>query len=57
MDRRGFILGTATAAVGLALPAQSKAQAKSLQDRLVGAWSLVDIYDRGKDGSEYYVWG
>jgi Lipocalin-like domain len=57
MDRRGIILGTTTAAVSLALPAQSQAQSRSLQDRLVGAWSLVDIYDRGKDGSEYYVWG
>ncbi len=57
MDRRHILLGTATAAVGLSLPAQSRAQPKSLQARLVGAWSLVEIYDRGKDGSEYYVWG
>jgi hypothetical protein len=57
MDRRDIILGTTTAAVTLALPAQSRAQGKSLQDKLVGAWSLTDIYDRGKDGSEYYVWG
>jgi hypothetical protein len=57
MDRRGILLGTATAAASMALPAQSRAQAKSLQDRLVGAWSLVDIYDKGKDGSQYYVWG
>jgi Lipocalin-like domain len=57
MDRRDVLLGTTTAAVSLALPAQSQAQAKSLQDRLVGTWELVDIYDRGKDGSEYYVWG
>ena len=41
----------------MALSAQSPAQAKSLQDRLVGVWSLVDIYDKGKDGSQYYVWG
>jgi hypothetical protein len=57
MDRRGVLLGTTTAAVGLALPLQSRAQTRSLQDRLVGAWELVDIYDKGKDGSEYYVWG
>ena len=57
MDRRHILLGTATAAVGLALPAKSQAQAKSLQDRLVGAWSLVDIYDESKDGEKYYVWG
>jgi hypothetical protein len=57
MDRRGIILGATTAAASLALPAHSQAQAKSLKDRLVGAWSLADIYDRGKDGSEYYVWG
>jgi hypothetical protein len=57
MDRRDVLLGTTTAAVFLALPAQSQAQAKSLQDRLVGTWGLVDIYDKGKDGSQYYVWG
>ncbi len=57
MDRRDVLLGTTTVAVSLAFPAQSRAQAKSLKDRLVGAWSLTDIYDRGKDGSEYYVWG
>ncbi len=57
MDRRDILLGTTSAAVSLALPAQNQAQAKSLQDGLVGAWSLVDIYDMGKDGSEYYVWG
>ena len=57
MDRREVLIGTATAAGSFALPAQSQAQAKSLQDRLVGAWSLVDIYDKGKDGSQYYVWG
>ena len=57
MDRRDVLLGTTTAAVSLALPAQSQAQAKSLQDRLVGAWGLVDIFDKGKDGSQYYVWG
>jgi hypothetical protein len=56
MDRRDILLG-ATAAVSLAIPAQSRAQAKSLQERLVGAWGLVDIYDKGKDGSQYYVWG
>jgi hypothetical protein len=57
MDRRHILLGTTTAAVTLALPARSRAQTKSLKDKLVGAWSLVDIYDRGKDASEYYVWG
>jgi hypothetical protein len=57
MDRRHILLGAATAAAGLSLPAQSQAQAKSLQDRLVGAWSLVDIYDEGKDGEKHYVWG
>jgi hypothetical protein len=57
MDRRGVILGATTAAASLALPGQGHAQAKSLKDRLVGAWSLTDIYDRDKDGSEYYVWG
>jgi hypothetical protein len=57
MDRRQIVFGTATVAAGLALPAQSRAQAKSLQDRLVGAWSLVDIYDEGKDGAKYYPWG
>ena len=39
MDRRDVLLGTTTAAVSLALPAQSQAQAKSLQDRLVGTWA------------------
>ncbi len=43
--------------MGLALPAQGQAQTKSLQDKLVGAWSLVDIYDEGKDGLKHYVWG
>jgi hypothetical protein len=57
MDRRDVLLGTTTAAVSLALPAQSQAQVKSLKDRLVGTWGLVDIYDKGKDGSQYYVWG
>ncbi len=57
MDRRDILLGTTTAAVSLALPGQSQAQAKSLKDKLVGAWGLVDIYDMGKDASQYYVWG
>jgi Lipocalin-like domain len=57
MDRRDILLWTTTAAAGLALPTQSQAQAKSLKDRLVGAWGLADIYDNGKDGSQYYVWG
>ena len=57
MDRRDILLGTTTAAMSLALSAQSQAQAKSLQDKLVGVWELVDIYDKGKDGSQYYVWG
>jgi Lipocalin-like domain len=57
MDRRDVLLVAATAAGTLALPAQSRAQAKSLKDRLVGAWGLADIYDKGKDGSQYYVWG
>jgi Lipocalin-like domain len=57
MDRRDVLLGATTAAVSLAIPAQGQAQAKALRDRLVGAWSLVDIYDKGKDGSQYYVWG
>jgi hypothetical protein len=57
MDRREIVLGTTTAAISLALTTQSRAQAKSLQDKLVGAWGLVDIYDKGKDGSQYYVWG
>jgi hypothetical protein len=57
MDRRDILLWTTTAAAGLALPTQSQAQAKSLKDRLVGAWGLADIYDKGKDGSQYYVWG
>ena len=57
MDRRGILFGTTTAALSLALPVQSQAQTKSLQDKLVGAWGLVDIYDKGKDGSQYYVWG
>ena len=57
MDRRDILLGTAAAAASLGLPATRQAQAKSLQDKLVGAWELVDIYDKGKDGSQYYVWG
>jgi hypothetical protein len=57
MDRRDVLLGTTAAAVSLALPTQSQAQAKSLRDKLVGTWGLVDIYDKGKDGSQYYVWG
>jgi Lipocalin-like domain len=57
MDRRDVLLGATTATVSLAISAQTPAQAKSLQDRLVGVWSLVDIYDKGKDGSQYYVWG
>ena len=57
MDRRQILLGTAASAVGLALPAQGQAQTKSLQDKIVGAWSLVEIYDEGKDGVKHYVWG
>ena len=57
MDRRDVLLGTTTAAISLALPVQSQAQTKSLQDKLVGVWELVDIYDKGKDASQYYVWG
>jgi Lipocalin-like domain len=57
MDRRDILVGTTTAAISLALPGQGRALTKSLQDKLVGAWGLVDIYDKGKDGSQYYVWG
>ena len=46
-----------TAAAGLALPIQARAEMKSIQDKLIGSWGLVDIYDKGKDGSQYYVWG
>jgi hypothetical protein len=55
MDRRQILLGTATSAVGLALPAQGQAQTKSLQDKIVGAWSLVEIYDEDKDAVKHYV--
>jgi Lipocalin-like domain len=57
MDRRNILVGATTAAISLASPVQGRAQTKSLQDKLVGAWALVDIYDKGKDGSQYYVWG
>lgn len=57
MDRRDILLATATAAVGLALPGRSQAQTKSVQEKLVGAWSLVSIYDEGKDGAKHEVWG
>lgn len=57
MNRREILSWTTVAGVSLALPVESRAQGKALRDRLVGAWSLVEIYDRGKDGSHYYVWG
>jgi hypothetical protein len=57
MNRREVLSGTTIAAAGLVLPAHARAQGKSLQDKLVGAWNLVEIYDKGKDGSHYYVWG
>jgi hypothetical protein len=57
MNRREIVLGATTAIVGMSAPARAEAQTKSIQDRLVGAWSLVDIYDKGKDGAQYYVWG
>lgn len=57
MDRRDILLGTTTAAISLALSVQSQAQTKSLQDKLVGVWELVDLYDKGTDASQYYVWG
>ena len=40
MDRREIVLGTTTAAISLALTTQSRAQTKSIQDKLVGAWGL-----------------
>lgn len=57
MDRRSVLIATATTAVGLALPARSEAQGKTLQERIVGAWSLVTIYDEGADGAKHEVWG
>jgi hypothetical protein len=57
MNRREVLSGTTMAAVILALPSEGRAGGRSLRDRLVGAWSLVEIYDKGKDGSHYYVWG
>jgi hypothetical protein len=57
MNRREVLSGSAIAAVSLSLPTKSQAEAKPMQDRLVGTWSLVEIYDKDKDGSHYYVWG
>jgi hypothetical protein len=57
MDRRQILVGAATSAAGLSLPAPSLAQTKSLREKLVGAWELVDIYDEGKDGVKHDVWG
>jgi hypothetical protein len=57
MNRREILSGSTIAAVSLALATESQAEGKSLQDRLAGAWSLVEIYDKDKDGSHYYVWG
>lgn len=58
MDRREILTASATAAFGLSLlPVRAMAQAKSLKDKLVGAWSLVSIYDEAQDGKKYEVWG
>ncbi len=58
MDRREILTVSATAIFGLtALPARGMAQAKSAKDKLVGAWSLVSIYDEAADGKKYEVWG
>jgi hypothetical protein len=57
MNRRKVLSRTAIAALGLAIPAESRAQGKSVKDKLVGVWNLLEIYDKGKDGSHYYVWG
>src|SRR5271166_2007993 len=58
MDRREILTASAAAALGLSiLPVRAMAQAKSLKDKLVGAWSLVSIYDEAQDGKKYEVWG
>jgi hypothetical protein len=46
------------AATGLPfVPVGAFAQQKSLKERLIGAWSLVSIYDRLADGKDHDVWG
>jgi Lipocalin-like domain len=57
-NRRDLFLGSAALGAGLvALPAASMAQARSVKEMLVGAWSLIDIYDETTDGVHHQSWG
>jgi hypothetical protein len=57
-NRRDLFLGSAALGLGLAaLPAASMAQARSIKEMLVGAWSLIDIYDETTDGVHHQSWG
>jgi Lipocalin-like domain len=58
MDRREILTASATVALGLVvLPVPATAQAKSAKEKIVGAWSLVSIYDEAPDGKKYEPWG
>lgn len=57
-NRRDIVFATAAIGAGLAaLPAKSMAQARSIKERLVGVWSLTDIFDETLDGVHHASWG
>ena len=57
MNRREVLLASTMTGLGLTLPARALAQAGSTTEKIVGAWSLLSIYDEGADGAKHYVWG
>lgn len=57
-NRRDIFLGSAAVGAGLVASATpSMAQGRSVKEMLVGAWSLIDIYDETTDGVHHQSWG
>lgn len=58
MNRRSILGAFAMTMLGLAvLSGSATAQDKTLKQQLIGAWSLVSVYDQTTDGKKNDVWG
>jgi hypothetical protein len=57
LNRRDVLLVSAALVSSLAVPIRATAQTKSVNDKLLGVWSLTAIFDETADGVQHESWG